>query len=1108
MHGGVHRDVRSSQSHEHQSGQTIPANPFPTATKELPFCANTSLSIGARLHDLIGRLSLQEKAGLIGPDPVTSPCAFLGDGVKRLDIPPYLYLVETNTAVAAACISQDKCATTFIGPTGSWRSLQPRVISTEMHAFNNLNWHRRGGVLQKIGLADPFLSGEDAAAYLAGCQNGPDRKYKKMAAGLRHIDAYSVETNRMAFNRNISTFDLWDTELQARALTAMCSYPNINGVPSPCANNMLLNDVVRRQWKRDMTLNGGADMELGEAYFTTNGYLEQAVKHNRTTSDTVNNNAVRRTSMSARSADSSLTSSNGRCISECPDDGEYELSNGCAKCHSTRCHQLPPVRRQTHQSRIADCPLNYYAKDHRCVPCTRCGMGTWASTPCSLSSDTVCSPWTEYKPGQKESVSDNAVRDRACVSCTLCVCEEPFIETIPPTLTTDRLCSCDTLTCNKLVTQLFEEMVRAEHTDEQLDVVLDVCSSDPGEDGIRDTIRQKARRPCPGCTDTCECSAGFILVYDADPADRRPCDSVTEFSPSIGGSKCELIEECERGQEEVSAPTCCSSDRVCHDCSAGTIDEDSDASPAAPAHDHHDSDPATVDEACRSVMQCDPDEEEIRYANPHASTTASAAKCVQDTCVPVSRCAASEYISTHGREQAPTLDSDSECTECSECPSGRFEIRACSALEDVQCAGCSACPPTTYILRACDSGDRCVVPAYCSAPCTAISDTECTTLGVCHQDQFELFPTATPTTDRICRDLTQCNPSTEYERTACATSSPSATLCEPCPIGTIDHDRNPLTACLPCPYGYYVPEGSSGSCEQFLCPAGTPDLDRNPSTRRVGVDFAALSGQRDCTPVPECDLGYEEVVRPTMRPTIFTDRQCHRCIEGWFCHHSNTDVCTRVSPCEPRSFETAAPTISTDRECQMGHTCPNNTTFISRLLTPTTQNHRHLLAYELVAPSLVNDRECQRVRSCQSTECERRSLKRSHPACVPAYSVSLDFDAKFNAHAGTQSGREAFEAALGSIIATVASLNEDLTARLFNRSVSGDITVMGFTASKCKADETTTAATIIAPVVIECCQYTPPSPPTSSSSSQHCCHHHEQRQQPRMAVLHLYLCVS
>ncbi|EGD72973.1 hypothetical protein PTSG_13214 [Salpingoeca rosetta] len=40
----------------------------------------------------------------------------------------------------------------------------------------------------------------------------------------------------------------------------------------------------------------------------------------------------------------------------------------------------------------------------------------------------------------------------------------------------------------------------------------------------------------------------------------------------------------------------------------------------------------------------------------------------------------------------------------------------------------------------------------------------------------------------------------------------------------------------------------------------------------------------------------------------------------------------------------------------------------------------------------------------------------------------------------------------GSVIATVASLNEDITVCLFSLFVSGDITVMGFTASKCEAD--------------------------------------------------------
>ncbi|EGD75350.1 hypothetical protein PTSG_06426 [Salpingoeca rosetta] len=1078
------------------SGKPLPTGHacLSAATKELPFC-NASLSIGARLNDLIGRLSLQEKAGLVGPDPVTSPCAFLDYGVKRLDIPPYVQLVETNTAVASACIiSQDKCATTFIEAHRSWRSRQPSVISTEMRAFNNLNWHRGGGVLQKIGLTGHFLSGDCAAAYLAGCQNGPDRNGSRYghASTLTH----ACRDNRVAFNGNISTSDLWDTE--AQALAAMCSYASINGVPSPCANNMLLNDVVRGQWKRDMTPNGGVDMELGETYFTTNGYLAQAVKQTRTTMDTMHNAA----STSARPADPSLTSSNARCISECP-DGKYELG-----------------QRQPHQSRIAHCPLDYfYAKAHRCVPCTTCGMGTWASIPCSASSDAVCSPWTECKPGQK-SVSGNAVRDDACVSCTLgmeyqplsdrascfstSMCEDPFIETIPPTLTTDRLCSCDTFTCNKLITQLFEEMVCAEPTDEQLDVVLDVCCPDQGEDGIRDTIRQmdayEARHSCPGCTDTCECSAGSILVYDADSADCRPCDGVTEFSPSIGGSKCAPIEECERGQEEVSAPTRCSSDRVCRDCPAGTIDADSDGStgcqmcPAshyteagshgscssftchASTHDHHDSDPATP---CNDVTECAPGFEQVQAMTLLISDRVCDEK-LEGTDHVCSQCelgATFKPVERPGRvmpprhsvrecefgtfqSQVPTLDSNRECTlECSECPSGRFEIRACSALEDVQCAGCSACPPNTYILRACDSGERRLLPAYRSAPCTATSDTEVHdtrrvrpgpvwAVPRPHANHGPHLPRPDPVqpvdgvrAHRLCHLITKCDPGEQraFEHPP-QPPTPSASRAPSAPPTTTATRSPPASRA---PYGHYVPAGSIDSCEQFLCPAGTADLDRNA---RLAWTLPPSLAQRDCTDVTECDLGCHEGMRPTMRLTILTDppvlprhrgpvlqRQQHRLLH------------TRRPPPSARTasarWATRAPTTPRSSRARSRPRRRN-----TDICSPWTQCSACATEYELVAPSLVNDRECQHMRSCKDTEREV-----SAPTATTDRLCATMSDA-FNALAGTQSRREAFEAALGTIIATVASINEDFTARLFNRSVSGDITDMGFTASKCEAD--------------------------------------------------------
>ncbi len=89
--------------------------------------------------------------GLMAPCPKMNVdgCNYMDAGVVRLGIPPYMHLVETNTAVASACLSENKCATEFPGPTGlaasfnrsMWR-LKGEVVSTEMRAFNNLNWHR------------------------------------------------------------------------------------------------------------------------------------------------------------------------------------------------------------------------------------------------------------------------------------------------------------------------------------------------------------------------------------------------------------------------------------------------------------------------------------------------------------------------------------------------------------------------------------------------------------------------------------------------------------------------------------------------------------------------------------------------------------------------------------------------------------------------------------------------------------------------------------------------------------------------------------------------------------------------------------------------------
>ena len=63
------------------------------------------------------------------------------------------------------------------------------------------------------------------------------------AAEMKHFAAYGVESNRFAFDANISLHDMADSYLvpmkmaveRANTSAAMCSYSAINGTPS-CAN--------------------------------------------------------------------------------------------------------------------------------------------------------------------------------------------------------------------------------------------------------------------------------------------------------------------------------------------------------------------------------------------------------------------------------------------------------------------------------------------------------------------------------------------------------------------------------------------------------------------------------------------------------------------------------------------------------------------------------------------------------------------------------------------------------------------------------------------------------------------------------------------------------
>jgi len=329
--------------------------------KALPYC-DTSLSHEQRVDDLLSRLNLEEQIKAISAQKdLGDVCGTFTAGKAEIGLPGYYWLTETNTAVTAACYTPDKCPSTYIGPLGLgasfnrtvWR-LKGDVLSTEQRAFNNLNWRRAprpwANGTQPVGLngfgpninvlrdprwgrgsevpgEDPFLSGTLAVEMVKGMQTPDSKGYYRTTAYLKHITAYSRETDRGKDTYNITMHDLHETYLsqyriaflEGGATGAMCSYDAENGHPS-CANDYLLNQVIRKDWNLPnahitsdcgavanlrfppvkalspvhaaaYALNNGTDLEMGSTVWAHN--LSAAVKAGLTSPEKVRQAAKR-----------------------------------------------------------------------------------------------------------------------------------------------------------------------------------------------------------------------------------------------------------------------------------------------------------------------------------------------------------------------------------------------------------------------------------------------------------------------------------------------------------------------------------------------------------------------------------------------------------------------------------------------------------------------------------------------------------------------------------------------------------------------------------------------------------------------------------------------
>ncbi|MFZ1087107.1 MAG: glycoside hydrolase family 3 C-terminal domain-containing protein [Terracidiphilus sp.] len=236
-----------------------------------PAYLDTSLPAEKRAADLVGRLTLPEKA---------SQLVNQSRAIPRLNVPAYDWWSESLHGVLTYGTTE------FPEPVGLAATFDPaaihkmaEVISTEGRIKNaqavrrngghanifegldfwapNINIFRdpRWGRGQETYGEDPFLTGRMAVAFVTGMQ-GDDPRYYRTISTPKHFAVHSgPEPTRHTVDVAVSKHDELDTYLPAfraavtegKAGSVMCAYNDVNGEPA-CANEFLLQDQLRGKW--------------------------------------------------------------------------------------------------------------------------------------------------------------------------------------------------------------------------------------------------------------------------------------------------------------------------------------------------------------------------------------------------------------------------------------------------------------------------------------------------------------------------------------------------------------------------------------------------------------------------------------------------------------------------------------------------------------------------------------------------------------------------------------------------------------------------------------------------------------------------------------------
>ncbi|RXH54781.1 glycoside hydrolase family 3 C-terminal domain-containing protein [Granulicella sibirica] len=265
-----------------------------------PVYQDPSKPIEMRIADLVGRLTLEEKAQQLN---------HLNKGIPRLGIPMWGGWNQTLHGVWSK-----EPTTLFPAPIAMGATWDPALVHRIADAMSdegralynakaegprsqhglvyrspviNISRDPRWGRIQEVFSEDPWLTSRMAVAYVKGLQ-GEDVNHLKLAATVKHFAVNNVETGRQHLSaevdeRNLMEYWLphWKAAImEGHAQSVMSSYNAINGTPD-AMNHYLLTDILRKKWG----LDGFVTDDLGAVALLTGSRNSNAAEQGQRASE-------------------------------------------------------------------------------------------------------------------------------------------------------------------------------------------------------------------------------------------------------------------------------------------------------------------------------------------------------------------------------------------------------------------------------------------------------------------------------------------------------------------------------------------------------------------------------------------------------------------------------------------------------------------------------------------------------------------------------------------------------------------------------------------------------------------------------------------------------